>query len=233
MYDEGGEQVWERSLDLNGKVINGSNAPCPFLFQGQYYDKEIELAYNRFRYYDPDDGRYISKDPIGLLSGEYGFYNYVGDSNGWIDVFGLDCSKAKVKRNTSTDFGGQIVRGFKNGGEIMERLGNLRNKLRKNGFPNARVGLRGSSITGESSKGAGEFFSNPKADLDFFVVDDVFTSKMPLDGSGSVKSKYLDRKINKVLSKFGEDSTAQLGRKSSVRFIDSEALKSGGSYIIY
>ncbi|CAA0160464.1 Rhs family protein (fragment) [Tenacibaculum maritimum] len=93
MYDEEGEQVWERSLDLNGKVINGSNAPCPFLYQGQYYDKEIELAYNRFRYYDPDDGRYISKDPIGLLSGEYGFYNYVGDSNTYIDVFGLSSYK--------------------------------------------------------------------------------------------------------------------------------------------
>ncbi|MCD9620611.1 RHS repeat domain-containing protein [Tenacibaculum maritimum] len=95
MYDEEGEQVWERSLDLNGKVINGSNAPCPFLYQGQYYDKEIELAYNRFRYYDPDDGRYISKDPIGLLSGEYGFYNYVDDTNGWIDPLGL----VKVYRN--------------------------------------------------------------------------------------------------------------------------------------
>ncbi|WP_236536179.1 polymorphic toxin type 50 domain-containing protein, partial [Tenacibaculum maritimum] len=55
--------------------------------------KEIELAYNRFRYYDPDDGRYISKDPIGLLSGEYGFYNYVGDSNTYIDVFGLSSYK--------------------------------------------------------------------------------------------------------------------------------------------
>ncbi|MFL0063186.1 RHS repeat-associated core domain-containing protein [Tenacibaculum maritimum] len=90
MYDEEGEQVWERSLDLNGKVINGSNAPCPFLYQGQYYDKEIELAYNRFRYYDPDDGRYISKDPIGLESQEANFYSYVGDSNTWIDVFGLE-----------------------------------------------------------------------------------------------------------------------------------------------
>ncbi|MFL0102027.1 RHS repeat domain-containing protein [Tenacibaculum maritimum] len=93
MYDEGGEQVWERSLDLNGKVINGSNAPCPFLYQGQYYDKEIELAYNRFRYYDPDDGRYISKDPIGLLGNNPNLYAYVKDSNTWVDVFGLDCSK--------------------------------------------------------------------------------------------------------------------------------------------
>ncbi|CAA0149816.1 RHS repeat-associated core domain-containing protein [Tenacibaculum maritimum] len=98
MYDEGGEQVWERSLDLNGKVINGSNAPCPFLYQGQYYDKEIELAYNRFRYYDPDDGRYISKDPIGLLSGEYGFYNYVGDPNTYTDILGLSKSYARGKK---------------------------------------------------------------------------------------------------------------------------------------
>ncbi|WP_317206119.1 RHS repeat-associated core domain-containing protein, partial [Tenacibaculum maritimum] len=95
MYDEEGEQVWERSLDLNGKVINGSNAPCPFIYQGQYYDKEIELAYNRFRYYDPDDGRYISKDPIGLESREANFYSYVGDSNGWVDVFGLDTIKLR------------------------------------------------------------------------------------------------------------------------------------------
>ncbi|WP_159295715.1 RHS repeat domain-containing protein [Tenacibaculum maritimum] len=105
MYDEEGEQVWERSLDLNGKVINGSNAPCPFLYQGQYYDKEIELAYNRFRYYDPDDGRYISKDPIGLLGNNPNLYAYVKDSNTWLDPFGLDCSKK----------GKATIRQFENG----------------------------------------------------------------------------------------------------------------------
>ncbi|WP_159295624.1 RHS repeat-associated core domain-containing protein [Tenacibaculum maritimum] len=109
MYDEEGEQVWERSLDLNGKVINGSNAPCPFLYQGQYYDKEIELAYNRFRYYDPDDGRYISKDPIELASGENNFYSYVDDPNEEIDVFGLTSKtysltyNHKKKKNKITD----------------------------------------------------------------------------------------------------------------------------------
>jgi len=59
------------------------------MYQGQYYDAEIELAYNRFRYYDPEDGRYISTDPIGLLSGEFNFYSYVKDPNGWIDILGL------------------------------------------------------------------------------------------------------------------------------------------------
>ncbi|WP_347349800.1 RHS repeat-associated core domain-containing protein [Flavobacterium sp. EDS] len=51
---------------------------------------ERRLAYNRFRYYDPEEGRYISQDPIGLASGEFGFYNYVHNTNAWIDVFGLD-----------------------------------------------------------------------------------------------------------------------------------------------
>ncbi|WCC41203.1 DUF4329 domain-containing protein (plasmid) [Tenacibaculum finnmarkense] len=89
MCNEEGETTWVRSLDSNGKVREGDNSSCPFLFQGQYYDDEIELAYNRFRYYNPDDGRYISQDPIGLLSGEFAFYNYVGDTNTGIDAFGL------------------------------------------------------------------------------------------------------------------------------------------------
>ena len=86
MYNEEGVTTWERSLDSNGLVKHGDNRGCPFLFQGQYYDEEIELAYNRFRYYDPEDGRYISQDPIGLLSGENNFYSYVNNPNLEIDT---------------------------------------------------------------------------------------------------------------------------------------------------
>ncbi|WP_315401867.1 MULTISPECIES: RHS repeat-associated core domain-containing protein [Neisseria] len=38
-------------------------------FQGQYYDEESRLHYNRFRYYDPEIGRFVSQDPIGLKGG--------------------------------------------------------------------------------------------------------------------------------------------------------------------
>lgn len=89
MLNDSGESVWERSLDSCGRVREGDHGSCPFMYQGQYYDKEIELAYNRFRYYDPEDGRYISQDPIGLLSGEFGFYNYVENPTIGTDVFGL------------------------------------------------------------------------------------------------------------------------------------------------
>ncbi|CAM3942326.1 RHS repeat-associated core domain-containing protein [Flavobacterium branchiophilum] len=90
-YDDTGALIWERQLNANGKIITqkGIENFCPFLYQGQSFDNEIELAYNRFRYYDVEDGRYISQDPIGLDSGEFGFYNYVEDTCNIIDVFGL------------------------------------------------------------------------------------------------------------------------------------------------
>ena len=97
MYQDDGSLFWERQLNANGKTIKETQqGSCPFLFQGQYYDAEIELAYNRFRYYDVEDGRYISQDPIGLLSGEFGFYNYVLNPNLWVDIFGLKKSSYSI-----------------------------------------------------------------------------------------------------------------------------------------
>ena len=43
--------------------------PDTIRFPGQYYDAETGLHYNRFRYYDPSIGRYISADPIGQAGG--------------------------------------------------------------------------------------------------------------------------------------------------------------------
>ena len=76
--------IWKRELDIYGKVrfLKGEEDFIPFRYQGQYYDKETKLCYNRFRYNSPETGLYISQDPIGLLGG-MALYGYVHDSNGW------------------------------------------------------------------------------------------------------------------------------------------------------
>ena len=98
-YDEEGKKVWARELDLYGNAITGDSSFIPFLYQGQYYDEEIGLAYNRFRYYSPESGTYISQDPIGLAGG-LAFYGYVMDCNGWIDPWGLE--KILISQNNRT-----------------------------------------------------------------------------------------------------------------------------------
>ena len=90
-YDTEGNEVWSRVLDMDGNVIEetGNKGMVPFLFQGQYYDRETGLAYNRFRYYSPKMGMYVSQDPIGLAGGILNLYGYVSDTNISCDYFGL------------------------------------------------------------------------------------------------------------------------------------------------
>ncbi|WP_318580830.1 RHS repeat-associated core domain-containing protein [Flavobacterium columnare] len=84
------------------RKIEGDQNLIPFLYQGQYYDHDIELAYNRFRYYNPETGTYISQDPIGLLGNNPTFYAYVHDSNSWVDPFGLSSNPLSVVNFTDS-----------------------------------------------------------------------------------------------------------------------------------
>lgn len=88
--DSKGEVVWDCILDIYGDVLElrGKRDFIPFRFQGQYEDQETGLYYNRYKYYDPSTGNYISQDPISIAGG-LNVYAYVHDSNGWIDPLGL------------------------------------------------------------------------------------------------------------------------------------------------
>ena len=88
-YDKQGNKVWEQELDIYGRQRKRPSAFIPFKYQGQYEDAETGLYYNRFRYYDPNAGSYISQDPIGLAGGSLILYMYVSNSNNLIDPFGL------------------------------------------------------------------------------------------------------------------------------------------------
>jgi len=64
----------------------------PLRFQGQYFDAETGLHYNRFRYYDPDCGRFLKHDPIGL-NGNINTFAYAPNPIQWIDPLGLAVCK--------------------------------------------------------------------------------------------------------------------------------------------
>ena len=102
LVDERGTTAWSAELNSYGRVrlLEGTRAACPFRYQGQYEDTETGLYYNRFRYYDPHTGSYLSQDPIGL-DGGLAFYSYVPDPHQQVDIFGLSgtCPLAGAKRN--------------------------------------------------------------------------------------------------------------------------------------
>lgn len=97
MYDERGELVWQMRLDVWGlaELSVGERADCPWRWPGQYEDAETGLYYNRHRYYSPEDGRYLSQDPL-RLEGGLALYGYVEDPTSWIDPLGLNARRLRA-----------------------------------------------------------------------------------------------------------------------------------------
>nr|WP_263406737.1 RHS repeat-associated core domain-containing protein [Affinibrenneria salicis] len=72
MIDDAGHTAWRIQLDPRGNTLDEDNpldVAQPIRMQGQHYDEESGLFYNRYRYYDPETGRYVTQDPIGLAGG--------------------------------------------------------------------------------------------------------------------------------------------------------------------
>ena len=66
--DMAGAVVWSAVYDEYGRasVDDDSTIVSNFRLPGQYFDEESGLHYNYARYYDPDTGRYLETDPIGM-----------------------------------------------------------------------------------------------------------------------------------------------------------------------
>ncbi|MFG6668794.1 RHS repeat-associated core domain-containing protein [Halomonas sp. HNIBRBA4712] len=93
-----GETRWQGQPDDWAAVKNvRGSASQPIRFQGQWHDEESGLYYNRHRYYDPQQGRYVSQDPIGLNGGT-NLYGYVTNPMGAVDPLGLFENQVQTSR---------------------------------------------------------------------------------------------------------------------------------------
>jgi RHS repeat-associated protein len=90
LVDATGAMVWQAAYLPFGKAqVTTEVVKNKLRFPGQYFDAETGLHYNWHRFYDPDTGRYVSADPIGLKGG-MNLYAYVqGNPVNAVDPEGL------------------------------------------------------------------------------------------------------------------------------------------------
>jgi RHS repeat-associated protein len=99
--------VWAVQYRAYGNVVRtlANEIDTPLRFQGQYYDEESGLHYNRHRYYQPTTGRFLTPDPIKLAGG-LNNYQYVPNPVNWVDPLGLagvkaDCPEVKPQSSVN------------------------------------------------------------------------------------------------------------------------------------
>ncbi|CAI8926274.1 RHS repeat-associated core domain-containing protein [Pseudomonas sp. IT-196MI5] len=108
-------KVWGLAKEQRSETAKRADIRNPLRFQGQYFDVETGLHYNRYRYYDPQVGRFIGKDPIGFAGG-LNVYAYAPNPAGWVDPLGLSFAEAAANAALSA--------GKKSGAAAELRVGN-------------------------------------------------------------------------------------------------------------
>ena len=201
-YDKKGNKVWEQELGIYGRQRKRPSAFIPFKYQGQYEDAETGLYYNRFRYYDPNAGSYISQDPIGLKGGNPTLYGYVGNTNNWYDIWGL------------RPFGHAV-------GDIGEKA--VINDLKKNGYEIIDVKYG-------SNNGIDVLAKNPKTGkYDAFEVKSSTVGNFNLSEAQMNPSDFVKTRLNEaeLRGKINEDTRAEIMSKLGERKIAYVDIKRG------
>ena len=92
MTDKDGNLLWFGNYTGWGRLKEETkvtdSAYQHFCLQNPYADRETGLHYKFFRYYEPEAGRFVNQEPMGLFGGD-DLYQFAPNSIGWIDTLGL------------------------------------------------------------------------------------------------------------------------------------------------
>jgi RHS repeat-associated protein len=97
LIDRAGNVVWRARRTPWGALLEGelddvdsrvARAIPPFQLLGQQYDEETGLCYVRHRYFDPENMRFLSPDPLGIEGG-VNLYAFNGNPTTHVDALGL------------------------------------------------------------------------------------------------------------------------------------------------
>lgn len=170
--DATGQTLWSASYATWGNITerHASDIANPIRFQGQYFDEETGLHYNRYRYYDPHTARFVSRDPIGLLGGD-DLHAYAKNPIEWIDPLGLAKKKQTRKGSTEPTLPEKVIamegklrleHYFRSGDHAPAHF-----HLRGEGGLNIQIGQNGKPLNGkdELTKSQREFVEKNKSKL--------------------------------------------------------------------
>jgi RHS repeat-associated protein len=173
--------IWSASYDVYGQISDSQvdKRENRLRFPGQYEDVETGLFYNFHRYYDPDAGRYINKDPIGLRGG-LNHYVYAKNPINWVDPLGLNREKML---NDALD----VLRSHD--AQIRAVFGD-----------DVQYGIRGSLATGVRHSG-GPFDPND-FDVDAFIVNRNLGANV---GRPFARDFYMSPEVDEVINAIERD----------------------------
>ena len=99
LSDQSGKTVASYEYDSYGMVKPSSNVLVnSYTYAGRERDKETGLYYNRARYYDPMEGRFITKDPVGYKGGVNVYANVENNPINKADSDGLGYDKKTIEK---------------------------------------------------------------------------------------------------------------------------------------
>ena len=106
--DKNGNLLWFFNYTGWGRLKKDErvykDAHQPIRLQNQYYDEETGLHYNLMRYYEPEAGRFVNQDPIGLWGGE-NLYQFAPNATMWLDPLGWKgVTVSKASKGSAFDF---------------------------------------------------------------------------------------------------------------------------------
>ncbi|VUD41495.1 Putative deoxyribonuclease RhsC [Thalassocella blandensis] len=196
LSDDQGKVVWKARYKTYGSlaVKEVDEVENNLRFQGQYFDEETGLHYNRHRYYNPNTGMFITQDPIGLLGGVNN-YLYAPNPVQWVDPLGLKC-----KENRWNTFQKETKGEYANSKEASQAYQKLKavDAMDQDIRPNPSSYLPQSYIDAHLAKfDSGASYFAPKWALDRFGRDPV--------GRADGQFVMTTQQVNEVLLRTGGD----------------------------
>ncbi|MCA9620232.1 MAG: RHS repeat protein, partial [Myxococcales bacterium] len=89
LYLDPEDGIEELDLTAWGRVAHREGKPGSLRFAGQIQDDDTGLYYNRYRYYSPELGTYLTPDPLGLQASARHDIGFVPNTTAWVDLLGL------------------------------------------------------------------------------------------------------------------------------------------------